>query len=307
MSLLLLVAFAAAETVSLRFDPTAAAATAPMRCTGDREQRRGPQSATVHTDLRVTPELLKSGNSWAVGTRALEVIEVTQDPAPPPGAPSLDALLARVEPVMPRYLVDKKGRWKGVDAYDPGAIEAVFTGLLTEAGLPAGQIERMRPMLADSLGPEALALRLREDWYAHIGHWLGRELTVGRSELGEAGKKEPFPEGTALTWSASREVPCAEGGAPTCVELRLEARLPEATVREDTLAKMTATAQAAGIGLGEITFDSGSSITTWIAVVDPQTLAATRTSRRRVTDAQLSMRGRHMGMGTVDVLACVVE
>lgn len=305
--MLLLVALAAAETVSLRFDPSAAAAVAPMLCVGDREQRRGPQSATVHTELRIVPEVAPVGKRWAIGTRELQVHSVVVEPPPPPGAPALDALLAQLEPAMPRYLVDAKGRWKGLDAYDAAAIEAIFVASLTTAQLPAGQIERLRPILTTTLGEEALAARLREDWYAHIGHWLGRELTVGRSELADVGKKGPFAEGTALTWSASRWVPCAEGGEAACVELRLEARLPDEVVREETTARMAGIARAAGLELGEIGFQAGSSVTTWISVVHPDTLAAQRTSRRRVTDAQLTIGGREIGMGTVDVMGCVVE
>lgn len=308
MLLPLVAALAAADdTVSLRFDPAAALATAPLRCTGDRQQRHGPQTSSVHTELRVVPELSRSGKHWAVGTSALDIVNVTQDPPPRPGTIPFESFLARVEPAMPGYLVDAKGRWKGVEAYEPAAIEQAFTALLTEGGVPEEQVARLRPVLAGSLGAEPMAARLREDWYAHIGHWLGRELTLGRSELAESGKKEPFAVGTGLTWSASRRVPCTEGAEAKCVELRLEARLPEATVREDTLAKMAGIAQAAGIDLGAITFQSGSSVTTWIAVVDPDTLAAHRTTRRRVTDAQLSLGERAIGMGTADVMECVVE
>ncbi|MDP2312379.1 MAG: hypothetical protein Q8P41_05700 [Pseudomonadota bacterium] len=318
MSLPLLLALAtsalaappSSDTVTLRFDPTAAPTTT-LRCTSDREKRQGAQTTTQHLEMRAVYTIEPVGRAWAQGAASLEVLAFSADPAPPPGTPSMDSLFARIDPILPRLLVDARGRWKGIEPVDQPAIEAALKGFLTEGGLSPEIAARAWGAMAPAFSSEGLTERMRESWYADIGHWLDRTLAVGTSELGTSKKKDPFPVGTALTWSASRRVMCdgsgKVAGAPDCVELRLEARLPAAAVKEQNDTQMATLAQAAGIELGAITFVGGSSVTTWIAVVDPDTLAARRTERRRVTDTEVSIGGRSFVMGTLDTFACVAE
>ncbi len=314
MSLLvlaILTPLAHAETVRLRFDP-AAASEHPMRCTADREQRTGPRTSTVHTDMRVVPVVTPVGKRWAIGTRELTVLAEAHDPAPPPGVPTFGTFAARLEPVMPRMLVDARGRWKGVEAADPAALLAVFDPMLSEMALPEAQGLRMRAMLAERVAPAPLEAGLWESWYARLGHWIDREVPVGTAALGVAPKRGPLTAGSTLTWSASAPTACADdgpdgGAAAGCVDLRLEARMPDGAVRDEAIETMTTLANAAGVDLGGITFRGGSSVTTWTARVEPDTLRTWRTERRRVTDTELAIGDRTLVLGTVDVQRCVTE
>ncbi|MFN7143975.1 MAG: hypothetical protein ACK4YP_09380 [Myxococcota bacterium] len=305
---LLLATALAADTVTLTYTPGAPGPPA-LRCVGERERRAGPQVAKNRLEVRAVPRAEKVGATWAIGTASIEVVAASADPPPPPGAPSLEALLARADELTPDMLLDDQGRWVGVEAVSPEVQDAALTALLTAANLPAALVDRLKAAVLPTLGPDAVTARLRESWYVHTGHWLGRTLPVGRSEIGEAKAGDPLAAGTTMTWSATRRVACGGGGGgPTdCVELRLDARSPAEAVTAQAASLVTGVAHAIGVPPDQIRVEGASLTTVWTLVVDPKTLTAWSTERRRVTDAQMSVGGQPIAGGTTDVFRCVAE
>lgn len=303
---LLLATALAADTVTLSYTP-GAPGPASLKCVGEREKRAGPQVAKNRLEIRAVPRAEKVGAAWAVGTAKIEVLAASSEPPPPPGAPSLEALLARADELTPDMLLDDAGGWVGIEAVDPAAQDAALTTLLTTAKLPAPLVDRLKAALLPTLGPDAVTARLRESWYVHTGHWLGRTLTVGRSEIGEAKAGDPLAVGTTMTWSATRRLACGAGGPADCVELRLDARSPAEAVTTSVSSLVTGVASAIGVAPDQIRVDSATLSTVWTLVVDPKTLTAWSTERRRVTDAQMSVGGQPIAGGTTDVFRCIAE